>query len=167
MRPSTGGRVRLSFAQPGFVLGAQRFIVVCSPLIESPQRPRRMAGQYVGCQQRECDCRIGVASHGIGQALRVDFAPCHRLAGGRAREPAGVGPRVGDLEKIVVTALGEAEDLLNLGLGLQDKILGASSTQDQDARFASFAFGGVDDGGGFVDVAECIDLELALLDDAA
>ncbi len=53
MSRSTRGRVRLWFEQLGFILGPQRFIVVGSPLVKSPQRPRGVAGECVGGQERQ------------------------------------------------------------------------------------------------------------------
>ena len=81
--------------------------------------------------------RIGVTGHRVGQLLGVDLAPGHRLAGRGAGEAAGVGPGVGDLEEVVVAALGQAEHFLDLRLGLEDEVLGAAAAEDQDARLAA------------------------------
>ena len=134
----TRGRVRLVRSRSlALILGPERFVARFAPLVEPPQRPRRMAGQGVGGQERQGDRRVGVAGHRVGQRLGIDLAPGHRLAGRRAREAAGVGAGVGDLEEVVVTALGQAEDFLDLRLGLEDEVLGAAAAEDQDARLAA------------------------------
>ena len=120
-----------------------------------------MAGQGVGGQQRQGDRAVGVAGHRVGQLVGIDLAPGHRLAGRRAGEAAGVGAGVGDLEEVVVAALGQAEHFLDLRLGLEDEVLRAAAAEDQDARRAAAPLGLVDDRGRLVDVAERVDLEPA------
>src|SRR5436189_168530 len=80
--------------------------------------------------------------------------------GWRPGEAAGVGAGVGDLEEIIVTALGQAEDFLDLRLGLQDEVLRAASAEDQDARRAAL-LRLEHDRGRLVHVAQGVDLELA------
>ena len=53
----------------------------------------------------------------------------------------------------------EAEDLLDLRLGLEHEILGRAAAEDEDAGVVAVAFGVVDDAGGLVDVAVHIELQ--------
>ncbi len=60
--------------------------------------------------------------------------------------------------------LGELVDLLDLRLGLEGEVLGASAPEDQDAAPAAAALGVVDDGGGLVDVQLGIEADLESLE---
>src|SRR2546426_6838316 len=66
-------------------------------------------------------CALPISDHRVGELRGVDLPPAHRLGGRRAREPAGVGSRVGEGQEIIVALLGDAEHLLDLGLGLEDR----------------------------------------------
>src|SRR2546422_3299253 len=58
------------------------------------------------------------------------FRSAHRLARRCAREPARVGARIGQGEEVIVALLGDAEHLLDLGLGLEHEVLGAPAAED-------------------------------------
>ena len=62
--------------EPGLVGRAERLVVLRPSPIEAAERPRRVAGQGVGGQERQGDGRIGVAGHRVGQACRG--RPCPR-----------------------------------------------------------------------------------------
>ena len=79
---------------------------------------------------------IDVAGHGVGQLLGIDLAPGHRFARRRSAEAAGVGAGIGELQEEVVPRFVEAEDFLNLRLGLQQKILRRAAAEDQDAALS-------------------------------
>ena len=82
-----------------------------------------MFGQGVGRQDGQRNGRIGVAGDRVGQFVGIDLAQGDSLAGRGARQAAGVGAGVGELQEVIVAGLVKPEHFLNLGLGLQKKIL--------------------------------------------
>ena len=75
------------FFTPGLEVGFESFIVGNAAVVEPAERPRRVAGQGIGGQQRQGDGRVGVAGDRVGQAVGIDLAPGHRLAGVAPERP--------------------------------------------------------------------------------
>src|SRR5437867_7507838 len=123
-----------------------------------PPPPRSTLFPYTTLfRSRRRDGAVGVDHDGVGELVRIDLAPGNRLGRGRARQAARIGAGVGDLDEVVVAAVGQTEDLLDLRLGLQDEILRRPTAQHQDPALAVPLPGGVDDAGGLVDVARHVD----------
>src|SRR5258706_2573972 len=60
------------------------------------------------------------------------------MAGGGAAQPSSIRSRVGYLQKIVVTAFVNAQDLLNLRLGLQQEVFWRTTTKNETCGAARF-----------------------------
>ena len=73
---------------------------------------------------------------------------------------AGVRPRIGNLQEIIVSLFGNPQHLLDLGFGLEQEVLRAAAPQNEDRRLASAALRRENDGGGFVHVGGDVQLEL-------
>src|SRR6266571_8601568 len=104
-----------------------------APVVQPLQGPLLPPGERVRSQNREAHGVVEVAHHGPGQLVRIDLPTAHRLGGRGAREAARVGPGVGDLEIVVVALFADAEDFLDLGLGLQHEVLRTAAPDDEDA----------------------------------
>src|SRR6266496_5517222 len=74
--------------------------------------------------------------HRVGELVGIDLPPGDRLRGGGPGQAARVRPGVGDLDVIVVAAVREAEDLLDLRLGLENEVLRRAAAQHQHAALA-------------------------------
>jgi len=70
-------RTRDRFTIPGWEALPREFV--------ESLRSRLPASECVGDQQWQRDGGIRVADHGVGEFVRVDLPPAHRLAGGRTR----------------------------------------------------------------------------------
>ena len=112
-------------------------------------------------QQRHRDGRVRVADDGVGQLGRIHLAPAHGLARRRAGKAAGVRPRVGDLDEKVLAEFLDAQNFLDLRLGLEREILRAAAAPEHHAAAPARALGGEDDAGGFVHVNGRVHAELA------
>ena len=128
--------VRAAEAAAGGVLVPQLLHHLFAAIGQALEFAGLRAGKDVGGEQGQGDDGIGVADHGIGQLIGIDLAPAHGLARRRAAEPAGVGAGVGDLQEVVVAAFIDAQHFLDLGLGLEDGVLGRSAAQDPDGAIA-------------------------------
>ena len=103
-------------------------------LVQAARLARLAPRQRIGGDQRQRHGRIDVAYDRVGQLGGIDLAPAHRLRRRRAREAAGVGPRVGHLQKIVVALLRDAHHFLDLRLGLQHEIFRRAAAEDEHRR---------------------------------
>src|SRR2546423_5813458 len=108
---------------------------------QSLQRPRFVARKRVGGEQRKRYRRIEITDNGIREPIGVDLAPTHRFGRRRARKSAGVRPRIGYLQEVVVPFFVDAEYFLNLRLGLQHEILGTATAQNHYATSAATTLG--------------------------
>src|SRR2546423_13400654 len=98
-----------------------------TPIVQTSEPPLLPLGERVRGDDREADRVVEVADHGARQLVRVDLAPAHRFRGRGPQQAAGVGAGVGDLQVVVVALLADAQDLLDLGVGLQHGNLGAAT----------------------------------------
>ena len=109
---------------------AQGFEHLLAPVVETLERTRRDRLEDVTGQQRQGDRGIAVDDDRVRQLVRIDLAPRDRLARGRPREPTRVGTRIGHLQEEVVPAVGDGQDFLDVGLGLQDEVLRRAAPED-------------------------------------
>src|SRR5205823_6014547 len=115
------------------ILRADFFHLRVAFVVKALAFARRGFAQRVGGDERQRNRRVHVADDAIGQGVGINFSPAPGFGGRRAAQAAGVGARVGALQKIVVPALLDAHDFLNLRLGLQNEILRRAAAEDEDA----------------------------------
>src|SRR3989440_13107301 len=108
-----------------------------APIVQASEPPFLALGEGVRGHDRKADGVVEVTHHGAGELVGIDLAPAHRLGRRRAREAAGVGAGIGDLQVVVVALLADAQDLLDLRLRLEHEILGRAAADDQDAALAA------------------------------
>src|SRR5437879_10065225 len=117
-RLRTGVAVRLRLAVRRGEL-AQELV---APIVQPSEPPLLPLGERVRRDDRKADRVVEVANHGARELVGIDFAPAHRLGGRRPRQAARVGASVGDLQVVVVALLADAQDFLDLRLGLQQEL---------------------------------------------
>src|SRR6185503_16632879 len=70
-------------------------------------------------------------------------------------------PGIGELQIVVMALLADAEDFLDLRLGLQDEVLGTAAADDQHAALAAADLGREYDGRRLVHVRAHVEAQLA------
>src|SRR5579864_1325445 len=110
-----------------FIRGRERLEHPRALVVKPPWLARFAAGKRVGRNQRQRHRRIDVAYDRIGQPFGIYLTPAYRFGRSGARQTARVGPRVRDLEEVVVPFFSDAQYFLDLRLGLQDEVLGRAA----------------------------------------
>ncbi len=116
------------------VLPRERLHHLAALVVEPLELARLVAGQRVVREDRHGDGGVGVAHHGVGQAVRVHLAPAHGFARRGAAQAAGVGPRVGHLQEVILAEFLDAQHFLDLRLGLEHEVLRAAAAPQHHAR---------------------------------
>src|SRR5437868_42174 len=93
-----------------------------APIVQASEPPFLALGERVRGHDRKADRVVEVTDYGAGELVGIDLAPAHRLGRRRARQAAGVGAGIGDLQVVVVALLTDAQDLLDLRLRLEHEI---------------------------------------------
>src|SRR4029077_2252533 len=102
-----------------------------APIVQALEPPLLPLGERVRGDDREGDRVVEEADDRPREVVGVDLAPAHRLRGRRPRQAARVGAGVVDLQVVVVALLADAQNLLDLRLGLEHEILGAAAPDDE------------------------------------
>src|SRR5256884_5606083 len=105
-----------------------------APIVQASEPPFLALGERVRGHDRKADGVVEVTNHGAGELVGVDLAPAHRLGRRRARQAAGVGAGIGDLQVVVVAFFTDAQDLLDLRLRLEHEIFGVAAARDPGPR---------------------------------
>ena len=116
------------------ILLSQPLHKIFAPVVKALQFAGRPRGNGVGRDQRHCNRRVTVADDRPRQLIRIHLPPAHRFAGCCAGQATGVGAGIGNLQKVVMPLFGNAQNLLKLRFGLEDEILGRTSSTNEHAR---------------------------------
>src|SRR5262249_56889295 len=84
----------------------------------------------------------------------------HCLARRRSRQPSGIGPGIGYLQKVVVSFLLDFEHFLNLRLGLQNEVLWTAAPQNKHRRLSTAALCGKHDRRGLINIGGDVEPQL-------
>src|SRR2546423_12307920 len=102
-------------------------------IAQASEAPFLALGERVRGHDRKADRVVEVTDHGAGELVGIDLAPAHRLGRRRARQAAGVGAGIGDLQGGGVALLTGGQDLLGLRARPERGILGGAAAADQGA----------------------------------
>src|SRR3990172_9749894 len=80
-----------------------------SLVIQSLQLSGPMSGQRISRDQRYCNGRITITDNAARKLGRIDLAPTDRFTRSSSGESPGIGSGVRDLEKVIMSLLGDTQ----------------------------------------------------------
>ena len=128
-------------------------------VVEAFRFPRFRPRKGVRSDERERDRGVRIAHDAVREIVRINLPPTHGFVGGCAGEAPCVGTRVRALEEVIVSALFDTHDLLDLRLCLKDEVLGRTAAEDEHTRGVPVGFGGVHNRRRLVHVAVHVELQ--------